>query len=199
MINSSQSFLRTPAVHYILSWQPSIWMWRLLQPIACCCLLFLHPVQGLFLKCSSWHIAQWVQLQHCSGQTGVCAVAECYPGAHRMKHPPFGSIEIVSHRTEVFLERWLAFVEKVRKMIMKTGKFWGIYRKLQVTKEWLIVKFHRLLKVYLAANCGKLQAIPTVPWFAVSKADDICLFVCRDTLKWTTADILCLIDIKKKF
>ena len=45
----------------------------------------------------------------------------------------------------------------------------------------------------------KWQVIPTVPRFAVSRTDVVCLFVCRDTLKGTTADISCLIDIKREF
>ena len=44
-----------------------------------------------------------------------------------------------------------------------------------------------------------LQVIPTVPQFAVSRSDVICLFVFWDTSKWVTADISCLKHTKKKF
>jgi hypothetical protein len=39
-----------------------------------------------------------------------------------MKRLPFASIRIESHRAEVFVEPSLAVVEKVRKMITKSGK-----------------------------------------------------------------------------
>jgi len=39
-----------------------------------------------------------------------------------MKRPLFGSIRIESHWAEVFVEPRLAVVEKVRKMITKSGK-----------------------------------------------------------------------------
>jgi hypothetical protein len=35
----------------------------------------------------------------------------------------------------VFVELWLAVVEKVRKMITNSGKSRRLYRKLQVTRE----------------------------------------------------------------
>jgi len=37
---------------------------------------------------------------------------------------------------------------------------------------------HILLKIHPAAYCEKLEVIPTVPRFAVSRSDDVCLFVC---------------------
>jgi len=63
----------------------------------------------------------------------------------------------------------------------------------------MTVNLHILLKFYAAGYSCKLQVIPKVPRFAVSWSDVVCLFVCRDTLKWTTADISCLIDINRKF
>jgi len=75
-------------------------------------LLNVHPV-----SCSLW-----VQLQHCGGLTGICVAAVSQPEAHSMKHPLFGSIRIQSPWGEVFVETELNGVEKVRKMIMKSGK-----------------------------------------------------------------------------
>ena len=63
-----------------------------------------------------------LQLQRRSGLTGVCVAAVSQPGAHWMKRLSFGSIRIVSHRAEVFVEPRLAVVEKVRKMITKSGQ-----------------------------------------------------------------------------
>jgi len=115
-----------------------------------------------------------------------------------MKTPPFGLFRIQSHRVEESVEPWLAAVEMVRKMITKSGKFWGIYSKLQVTVEWMIVNLHILLEFDPVAYSCKLQVTPTFPRFAVCWSNDVCLFVCRDTLKWTTADISSLIDIIRK-
>jgi hypothetical protein len=141
----------------------------------------------------------WQQLPRRSGLTGMCVAAVSRPGAHWMKCPSFGLDRIESHQAEVFVEPWLAVVEKVRKMITKSGKSWGIYSKLQVTKEWMTVNLHVQLKFYLAAYSCKLQGIPMVQQFAVSWSDVVCLCVFRDTLKWATADISCLIHTKKKF
>jgi len=142
---------------------------------------------------------RWLQLQRCGELTGVCVATVTQPGAHWMKRASFGSIRFSSHWPEVFLEPSLAVVEKVRKMITKSGQSWRIYSKLQVTREWMTGKLHVLLDVYPAAYHYPLQVIATVPRFAVSRSDDVCFFVCRDTLKWMTADISCLIDSKRTF
>jgi len=62
----------------------------------------------------------------------------------------------------------------------------------------MTVNLHVLLTIYPAAYGCKLQVIPIVQQFAVSQFDVVCWFVCRDTLKWMTADISCLIHIKRK-
>jgi len=82
---------------------------------------------------------------------------------------------------------------------MKSGKSWRTYSKLQVTREWMTVNLHVLLKIYSAAYHWKLQVIPMVPRFAVSRTNDVCSFVWRDRLEWMTADISCMIHIKRKF
>jgi len=160
-----------------------------------CCVRFY--VLGLNLSPGPYF--RWLQFQRRSGLTGVCVAAVSQPGVHWIKSLSFGSIRIQSHWAEVFVEPWVAVVEKVRKMITKSGKSWGIYSKLQVTMEWITVNLHVLLKFYAAGYCRKLQVIPTVLRFAVHQSNVVCLFVSRDTLKWATADILCLIDIKRKF
>jgi len=42
----------------------------------------------------------------------------------------------------------------------------------------MTVNLHVLLKIHPAAYRCKLEVIPTVPQFAVSRSDDVCLFVC---------------------
>jgi hypothetical protein len=61
----------------------------------------------------------WLQLQRRGGLTGVSVAAVSQPGVHWMKRLPFASIQIESHRAEVFVEPCLAVVETVRKMITK--------------------------------------------------------------------------------
>jgi len=51
--NWLRSSLRTPAVHYVLSWPPSVLIWSYSHPIACCCLLLLCPVSRTIFKCPS--------------------------------------------------------------------------------------------------------------------------------------------------
>ena len=42
----------------------------------------------------------------------------------------------------------------------------------------MTVNLHVLLKINRPANLYKLEVIPMVPRFAVSRSDDVCLFVC---------------------
>jgi hypothetical protein len=141
----------------------------------------------------------WLQLQRRGGLTGVCIAAVSQLGAHSMKRLSFGLIQNESHLTEGLVKQWVLVVENVRKMITKSGKSWEILTPLQVTMEWMTVNLHILLKFYPTVYSCKLQVIPTVPWFAVSRFDVVCVCVFRDTLKWATADIWCLIDTTRKF
>jgi hypothetical protein len=42
----------------------------------------------------------------------------------------------------------------------------------------MTVNLHVLLKIHPAAYRCKLEVIPTVPRFAVSRSDDVCVFIC---------------------
>jgi len=75
-INWSWSSLRTPAVHYIVSWPPSISIWSYSHPIACCCLLLLHPVSRTFFKSASWAIFS-VPAMAASRWTNWCLRCSC--------------------------------------------------------------------------------------------------------------------------
>jgi len=122
----------------------------------------------LFLIVAPVSYFQWLQFRHHRGLIGVCIATVTEPGEHSMKCPLFSSIRIESHWAGAFVTWWLAVVEKVRKMITKSGKSWGVYSKLQVTREWMTVNLHVLLKINRAAHSSKLRVIPTVPRFAVS-------------------------------
>jgi len=140
-----------------------------------------------------------LRLQRRGALSSVYVGAVSQPGEHWRKRPSFGSIWIESHWVEVFVDPWVAVVEKVRKVTTKSGMAWGIYCKLQVTRKSMMVNFHMLLKIYPAAYCCAFWVIPMVPQFAVSRSDDVYFYVCRDRLNWTTADISCFIYITRKF
>jgi len=55
-INWSRSFLRTPAVHDIVSCPPSTPIWSYSHPIAYCFLSLLLLALHIVLKCASWVI-----------------------------------------------------------------------------------------------------------------------------------------------
>jgi hypothetical protein len=57
----------------------------------------------------------------------------------------------------------------------RSGKFWGIYRHLQVKIESVTPNLHVLFKKNPAAHSCKLQGIPADPQCAVSLSDDMCL------------------------
>jgi len=136
-----------------------------------CCVQFYK----LFLiVCRRWHF-RWLQLPHCGGLTSVSVAIVSPPGAHLMKRPVFGSIRIQSHWCEVFVKPGLAGVDKVSKMVIKNKKSRGIYCTLQVTLEWMTVNLHVLLKIYSTADGWKVQGIPKVPRFAVSRSEVDCL------------------------
>jgi hypothetical protein len=69
---------------------------------------------------------RWLELQRRGGLTGVCVAAVSQPRAHWMKRQLFCLIQSESHRAEVDVQPWHAIGEKVRKMILYSGKFWGI-------------------------------------------------------------------------
>jgi len=145
-------------------------IWSHAESYYCCVwfhLLFLYVWPRPYVWC--------LQLQCRGGLTGVCVAAVSEPGTHLVKRPSYGSIRIQSHMAEVSVEPGLAVVDNVRKMITKSGKSWAIYSQVQVTMEWMTVNLHVLLKFYPAAYSCMLQVIPTVPQFAVSRPDIICL------------------------
>ena len=55
-IHWSRSSLRTPALGYMVSWQPFKMIWITLHPTACCFVFVLLPVLQTIFKCSSWVI-----------------------------------------------------------------------------------------------------------------------------------------------
>jgi len=84
----------------------------------------------------------------------------------------------------------------VRKMITKrSAKCWRLYCELQVKMEWVTANLHVQFKLNPAVyRCRGFQRSRDF-----SKSVQCCLFVYRVTSRWTTADISCLIDLKRSF
>jgi hypothetical protein len=149
-----------------------------------CCVQFYVLFWNVSLRPYIW----WQQWRRHGGMTGVCIAAVSQPTLDWMKRKSFGLVRIESHLAEVFRQWRLAEVEMVRKMITKSGKSWRICRELQVIKESMTVNWHLHPKFHPAVYSCKLRVIQTVPRFAESWSDVVCLFVFRQTLKWATAD-----------
>jgi len=79
-INRSWSSPLTPAVHYIVSWQLTTWVWSYSHTLACCFLILQVAVLCTTFQCSSWVILlvavlaalRWTNwcLHCCSGSVG---------------------------------------------------------------------------------------------------------------------------------
>jgi len=67
------------------------------------CVLFPNVCPGSYCR--------WLQLQRCSGLTGVCVAAVSCRVAHCLKRLSFGSIRLQSHQVDVFLEPSRAVAE----------------------------------------------------------------------------------------
>ena len=121
---------------------------------------------------------RWLQLQCRSGLTGVCIAAVSQLEGQWRMHPSFGSNRIELPPDKVFVVLWPADVEKVRKMITKSRKSWGIYSMLQDTMDWMTVIMHMLHMIH-----------PSWRWFQrsrdlqeVSPMIIVCLFA---GIHWT--------------
>ena len=86
-INWSRSSLHTPAVHYILSWLPSISIWSYSHPIACCCLLLLHLVLRTIFRCATWAILSVAAIA-ASWWTNWCLHCSCVPARGALDDAP---------------------------------------------------------------------------------------------------------------
>ena len=73
-----------------------------------CCFWFYEQFLNVWLG----SYFQWLQLQCRGGLTGVCAVATSHQVAHLLKRQSSSSIRIQNHLVDVFLQPWLAVVER---------------------------------------------------------------------------------------
>jgi len=142
-----------------------------------------------------------LQLQRRGELTGVCIAAASQWVAHCLKPLLFSSTLPQWPLVEVFLEPWLAVVE-----------WWGRWSRKEVGSPEDYIVSHKskwnkwqptctfnsswirlcIAALRIAAGHSNSTAI-------CCKSVRYCLFVCRDILWWTTADISCLIDIKRSF
>jgi len=200
-INWLRSSLCTPAVRCIVSWPSSKPIWIDSHLIACCFLFFLLPVLGTVLNLHPGPYIRWLQLQRCSRLTGVCVATDSHRVAHWSKRLLFGSIRLQLHLVEVFLEPWLAVVERWGRLSWKEVESPDDYIVSYKSKwndwqpTWSINSSWILLRIAALHIAARHYNGPTI----CSKSVRCCLFVYRDTSWWTTADISCLIDIKRTF
>jgi hypothetical protein len=64
----------------------------------------INPHPGLYFR--------WLQMQRCGGLTAFCGAAVSRPVGHCLKCLLFGSIPLLSHLGQVYLEQWLVVVER---------------------------------------------------------------------------------------
>ena len=162
-----------------------------------CCfrlyVLFLNKCPGSYFK--------WLQLELRGALTGVCVAAGSHRVAHWLKCLMFSSIRLQSHLFEEFLDPWLVVVE-----------WWGTWSRKEVEcpEEYTVsykLKWNECqptctwnsswIRLRIAA-LHIAEGDPNSPTI-VSKSVQCCLCVYRDTSWWTTADISCLIDMKRTF
>jgi len=86
-MNWSRSSLCTPAVHYIVSWPPSISIWSYSHPIVSCCRLLLRPVLHTVCKCASWAIFL-VAVIAVSHWTNWCLCCSCVSARGSLDEAP---------------------------------------------------------------------------------------------------------------
>jgi len=137
-----------------------------------------------------------LQLQDCGGLTCVCVDAVSQQVAHWMKCLLFSSIQIQSHLGEVFVELWLAVVER-----------WGWWWQKEVgsPEEYTVIykskcnEWQQTCTVYSSWILLHIAAGDSHGPVSCSKSVRCCVFGYRDTSWWTTAEISWLMDIKRTF
>jgi len=195
-MNWSRSSLRTPAVHYILSWPSSTQIWIDSHPIACCFVFFLLPVLGTFFKGASWVIFSVATIA-ASRWTNWCRRCYCVLPSGSLCEAPVVRLDSAPITPGGSVSGAMACCcRNVRKMIKKrSGKCWRLYSELQVKMEWVTANLHLQFKMNPAAySCRGFQRSRDF-----SQSVWCRLLVYRYTSRSTTADISCLIDIKRSF
>lgn len=198
-INWWRSSLPTPAVDCIVSRPPSTLIRSYSYLIACSFPILPRLISSTVLQRASWG-RFWVAAIAASWWTTLCLHYPCVPARGVFDEAP-----VVQPDSDSITPGWgvcgaiTYCCWKCEEYDKQSGKSWAIYRKLQVRMEWMTVNLHSLLRLYPAAFSCELQVIPSVPRFALSWSDAVCVLVSRDTLEWTTAEISRLTDIKWKF
>jgi len=191
-MNWSRSSLHMPVVRYIRSWPSSTQIWIDSHPITCCILFFLLPVVRTYFKCASWGIFSVATIAE-SRWTHWCLRCCCVSPSGSMCEVPVVRLDSAPIALGGSVSGAMACCcRNVRKMITKrSGKCWRLYSELQVKMEWVAANLHVQLRLNPAAySCRGFQQSRNF-----SQSVRRCLLDYRDTSRWTTADISCLIDI----
>ena len=195
-MNCSHSSLQMPAVHYIGSRPPSTQIWIDSHPTGCCLLSFLLPELRTFFNYASWVILSVATIA-VSWWTIWWLHGCCVSPSGSLCEEPVVQLDSAPVAPGGSLSGAMACCcRNVRKMITKiNGKCWRLFSELQVKMEWVTANLHIQFKLNPAAySCRGFQQLCD---FSLSVQH--CWLVYRDILRWMTADISCLIDMKKSF
>jgi len=135
------------------------------------------------------------------GLTGVCVAAVSLCMAHCLKPLSFGSIQLQPHLVEAFLESWHADVEMWGRWLRKEVGCAQDYIVSYISKwdDWQPTCTFNSSWILLRIGALRITAGDSNGHAICSRSVRCCLFVYRDTSRWTTAVIACLIYIKDIF
>jgi hypothetical protein len=195
-IHWSGSSLSTLTVGYIRSRLPFTQTLIDSHLIVCCFLLLLLPDLHILFKCGSWLIFSVATIA-VSRWTHMCLRRCCVSLSGALRDAPVVRLDSARIAPEGSVMGAMACCcRNVRNMITKrSGKCLRLYNELQVKMESVTANLHIQFKLNPAAYSSRgLQRSRDL-----SKLVQCCLFVYSDTLRWTTGDISCLIDINRTF
>jgi len=198
-MNWSRTPPRPPAVRETVSWLSSTSIWMKWHPIACCLLFLQMPGLSIIFKFALWVLVSVLQMQRRAELPSVCVAGGSHWVAHWLKRLGFGSILLLSHLVEVYLEPWPAIVEcrgrwswnevgSPEGYIVSYKSKWNEWQPTCTVNSSLIRRC--IAALHITAGDSNSPEI-------CSKSVRYCLFVCRDISWWLTVDIFLLIDIKR--
>jgi hypothetical protein len=193
-INWSCTSLHTLAVCYILSWPSFTQRWIDSHPIARCFKFLLLPVLRTVFECASL-LKFWGATLAVSRWTNWSLRCCCVSSNDALREAPVVRLDSAPIAPGGSVSGAMAcYGRHVRKMITKrSGKCWRLYIELQVKMEWVTANLHVQFKLNPAAySCRGFNQLRDF-----SKSVRNCVFIYRDTSRWTTAGMSCLIDINR--
>jgi hypothetical protein len=197
----SRSSIHTPVVRYIVSWPLTTLIWIDSHPITCYFVFLLHPVLRTIFKCASWVIFLVATIA-ASQWTNRCLRCRCVSPSGALLEAPVVRLDLalivpggsVSGAMACCCRKWERWSPKVvgsaEDYIVSYKSKWNAGQPTcTFNSSWILFQIGAL---HIAAGDSNGRKI-------CSKSVQSCLYVYRDTLRRTTADISCLIDIERTF